>query len=148
MRLSTDRVQPQNVTGDCNSNGTADWLDIVANFNLDLNGNWIIDTCENSANPAVIASIRVPDETAGDSEEAGMLFAGASNMLTTRSDTFTVYFRIRSFRQNLSVNPPVWDATNPEYIIDDSRYVMLVDRSLVNKPGDKPRILYLEKLPH
>ncbi len=86
------------------------------------------------------------DETAGDAEERNMLFAGASNMLTTRTDTFTIYFRLRSFKQN-----PIsgrWDATDPEYIVDDSRYVMLIDRSNVNKPGDKPRILYFEKLPN
>jgi hypothetical protein len=77
-----------------------------------------------------------------------MLFAGASNIVTTRSDTFTVYFRVRSFRQNTSVSPPVWDATNKEYIVDDSRYVMLIDRSTVNRPSDKPKILYLEKLPN
>ena len=82
---------------------------------------------------------------AGDSEEANLLFAGMSNLITTRSDVFTVYFKIRSFKQN-----PVtgrWDATDPEYIVDDSRYVMLVDRSEVNSPHDKPRIVYLEKLP-
>jgi len=88
------------------------------------------------------------DLVAGDAEEANMLFAGASNLITTRSDTFTVYFKVRSFRQNTSVSPPIWDATNKEYIVDDSRYVMLVDRSGVNRPGDKPRILYLEKLPN
>ena len=32
-------------------------------------------------------------------------------------------------------------------IVDESRYVMLVDRSEVDHPSDKPRILYLEKLP-
>ena len=67
---------------------------------------------------------------------------------------FTVYFRVRSFRQNpdgvlpSGYRGPVWDATDPEYIVDDSRYVMLVDRSEVNRPSDKPKILYLEKLPH
>jgi hypothetical protein len=55
---------------------------------------------------------------------------------------------VRSFRQNTSVSPPVWDATNKEYIVDDSRYVMLIDRSTVNRPSDKPKILYLEKLPN
>lgn len=92
--------------------------------------------------------VEQPDDVALDAEEMNLLFASASNMITTRSDTFTVYFRVRSFRQNTSVSPPVWDATNPEYIIDDSRYVMLVDRSTVNKPGDKPKILYMEKLPN
>lgn len=89
-----------------------------------------------------------PDYVAGDVEEANALFAGISNMITTRSDVFTVYFKVRTFRQNTSVSPPRWDATNAEYIIDDSRYVMLVDRSGVNKPGDQPKILYLEKLPN
>lgn len=97
---------------------------------------------------ATAAPFTRPDTTAGDVEEQNMLFAGASNIVTTRSDTFTVYFRVRSFRQNTSVSPPVWDATNKEYIVDDSRYVMLVDRSTVNRPSDKPRILYLEKLPN
>ena len=60
----------------------------------------------------------------------------------------------RSFKQNPDgfLPPdyvgPVWDATDPEFIVDDSRYVMLVDRSRVNSPGDKPKILYLEKLPN
>ena len=86
------------------------------------------------------------DEVAADVEEQNLLFAGMANMITTRSDTFTVYFRVRSFRQNSVTG--VWDATDPEYIVDDSRYVMLVDRSEVNSPNDKPRILYLEKLPN
>ncbi|MCH8316593.1 MAG: hypothetical protein IIA64_11520, partial [Planctomycetes bacterium] len=86
-----------------------------------------------------------PDEVAQDAEEQNLLFAGMSNMLTTRSDVFTVYFRVRSFIQNPTTG--VWDATNPEFIVDDSRYVMLVDRSEVNHPNDKPKILYLEKLP-
>lgn len=102
------------------------------------------DDVYNPANPAQ----PIPDNTAGDIEEANMLYAGASNMITTRSDTFTVYFRVRSFRQNTSQFPPMWDATNADYIVDDSRYVMLVDRSMVNHPGDKPKILYLEKLPN
>ena len=70
--------------------------------------------------------------------------AGLSNLITTRSDTFTVYFKIRSFRQNPVTG--IWDATNPEYIVDDSRYVMLVDRSEVNHPTDQPKIIYLEKV--
>ena len=85
------------------------------------------------------------DDVAKDAEELNLLFGGMSNMLTTRSDVFTVYFRVRSFIQNPTTR--VWDATNPEFIVDDSRYVMLVDRSEVNHPNDKPKILYLEKLP-
>ena len=87
----------------------------------------------------------IPDDVATDVEEHNLLFAGISNLITTRSDMFTVYFKVRSFRQNRVTG--IWDATDPEYIVDDSRYVMLVDRSEVNRPTDKPKILYLEKLP-
>ena len=86
------------------------------------------------------------DEVSFDIEEENLLQTGISNMITTTSDMFTIYMRIRSFKRN-----PVdgsWDATDLDYIIDDSRYVMLVDRSNVNSPSDKPKILYFEKLPN
>ena len=86
------------------------------------------------------------DRVSGDSEELNMLQAGISNLITTTSDVFTVHMRIRTFRKNPITN--VWDATDLDYIIDDSRYVMLVDRSQVNTPQDKPKILYFEKLPN
>ena len=84
------------------------------------------------------------DKVAGDAEEAGMLFSGMSNMITTRSDMFTVHFRVRTFKQNSETG--VWDATDADAIVDDSRYVMLVDRSNVDKPTDRPRVLYLQKV--
>ncbi len=86
------------------------------------------------------------DLVGADAEEANLLLAGASNMITTRSDVFTVYFRVRNFRQN--PDTLVWDATDPRHIIDDTRYVMLVDRSEVNTPRDRPKILYMEKVPN
>ncbi|MHC4981474.1 MAG: hypothetical protein ACYTGT_21050, partial [Planctomycetota bacterium] len=86
-----------------------------------------------------------PDKVASDVEEDTLLYKGVSNLVTTRSDVFTVYFKIRSFRQNPTTG--VWDATDAEMIVDESRYVMLVDRSEVDRPNEKPRILYLEKLP-
>jgi hypothetical protein len=87
----------------------------------------------------------VPDRVAGDAEKRNLLFSGISNLLTTRSDVFTVYFRVRSVRQD-----PVtlkWDGTNPDLIVDDSRYVMTVDRGGVDRPGQRPKILMLEKCP-
>ena len=65
-------------------------------------------------------------------------------MITTRSDMFTVHFRVRTFKPNAETG--VWDATDPDAIVDDSRYVMLVDRSEVENPGDQPRIVYMEKI--
>lgn len=89
-------------------------------------------------------SYRGGDKVAEDAEEANLLFAGISNMITTRSDVFTVHFRVRTFVQNPETG--VWDATDPDSILDDSRYVMLVDRSEVDTPEDSPRILYLQKV--
>jgi hypothetical protein len=86
------------------------------------------------------------DGVSGDSEEMNLLQAGISNLIVTNSDMFTVHMRIRTFKRNPITG--VWDATNLDYIVDDSRYVMLVDRSNVESPSDKPRILYFEKLPN
>ena len=81
------------------------------------------------------------DAVSGDMEDANLLVAAASNVVSTRSDTFTVHFRVRSFKQNPQTL--VWDATDPEFIVGESRYVMIVDRSGVDRPGDEPRILML-----
>ena len=80
-----------------------------------------------------------------DAEERNLLFSGVSNLVGVRSDVFTVYFRVRTFRRNAITG--IWDATDPEYILSDSRYVMLVDRSKVERPDDKPEIVYLQRLP-
>jgi hypothetical protein len=74
-----------------------------------------------------------------------LLFKGISNLVTTRSDVFTVYLRVRQIKQNPTTG--VWDGTSNEHVIDDARYVMCVDRSEVNSPSDQPRILYFQKVP-
>lgn len=87
----------------------------------------------------------VRDETAEDVEEANLLYNGISNLITTRSDAFVVYFKVRNVRRDPKTG--IWDGTNKELIVDDARYVMIVDRSRVNRPTDQPRILLFEKLP-
>ncbi|MGI9013007.1 MAG: hypothetical protein ACR2GY_02015 [Phycisphaerales bacterium] len=94
----------------------------------------------------VVNNIMVADDTQGDDEEAAMLYAGISNIITTRSDAFVVYFRVRNIRRNATTG--IWDGTDPEHIVEDSRYVMVIDRSGVNRPTDKPRILLFEKVPN
>ena len=84
------------------------------------------------------------DHAAGDAEETNLLLTGIANLVTTRSDVFTVYLRVRAFTQNPVTG--LWDATDRENVIEDTRYVMLVDRSQVNRPGDAPRILYVERI--
>jgi hypothetical protein len=88
----------------------------------------------------------ISDGVSGDAEERNLLQAGISNLIGTTSDMFTVHMRIRTFKRNPITG--IWDATDLDYIVDDSRYVMLVDRSNVDSAADKPRILYFEKLPN
>jgi DNA uptake protein ComE-like DNA-binding protein len=85
------------------------------------------------------------DTSYGDSEELNLLFKGISNLVTTRSDVFTVYFKVRTVKQN-----PIdgkWNGTDRESVLDDARYVMCVDRTNVNRPSDQPRIVYFSRVP-
>ena len=106
-------------------------IDFGAPLSTDIIGDRIIGTFDS-------------DGVSGDVEELNLLMAGASNLVTTRSDVFIVHFKVRTFMQNAE---GVWDATDPEYILDESRYVMMVDRSEVDSPVDSSRILFLEKAP-
>ena len=85
------------------------------------------------------------EEPARDATSLNMLYKGISNLVTTRSDVFTVYLRVRQVKQNPTTG--VWDGSNSESIVDDSRYVMCVDRSECNNPSDEPKILYFQKCP-
>ena len=85
------------------------------------------------------------DNSYGDSEELNLLFKGISNLVTTRSDVFTVYFKVRTVKQN-PVNGK-WNGADREFVLDDARYVMCVDRSNVNRPSDQPRIVYFSRVP-
>ena len=75
------------------------------------------------------------DSVSGDMEDANLLVAAASNVVSTRSDTFTVHFRVRSFKQNPQT---LVYATDPEFIVGESRYVMIVDRPMWIDPATNP----------
>jgi hypothetical protein len=90
--------------------------------------------------------VEIPDNVAMDAEESNLLFAGISNLVSTRSDTFTVYLKIRSFKQNSVTG--VWSAMDPEFIVDDSRYIFSVDRSRCEKPSDEPEIRFMTQVPN
>ncbi len=89
--------------------------------------------------------MEIPDSVAGDAEEAYLLFSGISNLVSVRSDTFTAYIQIKSFKQNPVTG--IWDAMDPEYLVDDSRYVVQIDRSNCERPSDAPLIRMLNKVP-
>ena len=92
------------------------------------------------------STVEIPDNVAGDAEEANLLFAGISNLVSVRSDTFTVHMRVRSFKQNPVTG--VWSAVDPEFVVDDSRYVFVVDRSKCDLPGQEPDIRLFAKIPN
>jgi len=83
-------------------------------------------------------------QVTGDQVERNALLKGIANIATTRSDVFTVYLKVRSVAQNQQTGK--WDATDPNTLIDESRYLMVVDRSNVNRPTDEPRILMFERI--
>jgi hypothetical protein len=86
------------------------------------------------------------DHTAGDAVEQNQILKGISNIATTRSDVFTVWVRIRTIKQDRLTGQ--WNGTDPELIVDDSRYMMTIDRSSVDRPGEKPRIVSFVKVPN
>jgi hypothetical protein len=122
-----------------------DPFDLASNSLMPAESTRISTDVVGGSNFDIVTPTYGPDKVAGDVEESNLLYTGVSNLVTTRSDVFTVYFKVRSFRQNPATGR--WDATDPEMIVDESRFVMLVDRSEVDRPNEKPRILYLEKLP-
>jgi hypothetical protein len=96
--------------------------------------------------PAVETEMYRHDQTATDGLERNSLLKGISNIATVRSDVFTVWVRIRTIRQDPLTGR--WPGMDPEYIVDDSRYMMTVDRSSVDRPGEAPRILSFVKVPN
>ena len=85
------------------------------------------------------------DRTSGDALEQNQLLRGLSSIVTTRSDVFTMWVRVRTIRQDPLTGK--WNATDPDSIVDEARYVLTIDRSNVDRPGDAPRILGMVKVP-
>ena len=86
------------------------------------------------------------DMTSGDAVEQNQILRGISNIVTTRSDVFTIWLRIRTIKQDTLTGQ--WNGTDPESIVDDSRYMMTIDRSSVDRPGEQPRIVSFVKVPN
>lgn len=158
------RIPPDTVAPHLRAGYSTRWLGLDpyaglgGNFNeFDVGYSWSTDRTNPRPRqlPADVlfgigANTNVPtkptDEPLADAEDMNLLFKGISNLVTTRSDVFTVYLRVRQVRQNPTTG--IWDGTNPDLIIDESRYVMCVDRSEVNSPSDQPRIVYFQKCPN
>jgi hypothetical protein len=70
------------------------------------------------------------DGAANDFEERDVIFSRVSNLATVRSDVFTAYILVR-----IGIDGP------------QKRFIAVLDRSLVQSPSDKVRILALHPVP-
>jgi len=87
---------------------------------------------------------RVGDEIVNDYDEQLAIANAVLGSITTRSDIFCVWFVIHGYL------PSDCEALGPNDPLVPSiarRYVMVVDRSNVQRPSDKPRILLFQEVP-
>lgn len=95
---------------------------------------------EDPLNPGV----RKPDEIVNDYDEQLTIANAVLNSITTRSDVFCVWFVVHGY---LPSDCEGLGADDPLVPSIARRYVMVVDRSNVTSPTDKPRILLFQEVP-
>lgn len=112
-------------------------------YNLDLNG------VPDKTAPTVNGNTSAPyyalggNELPGGYQEKLAIVNALTNTVSVRSDVFTVYFVIHGY------TPDDCDVETNQPLVPSvaKRYVMVVDRSNVASPTDKPRILMLKEVP-
>jgi hypothetical protein len=82
--------------------------------------------------------------TVDDYAEQLALASGVLNMVSVRSDYYAVWFVIQGYRESDVANLRPEDPLVPTL---QKRFMMVVDRSNVIEPGDKPRIVLLKEVP-
>ncbi|TVQ32856.1 MAG: hypothetical protein EA376_04205 [Phycisphaeraceae bacterium] len=92
----------------------------------------------------------------GDPEKRLAVFRAMSNIVTTRSDVFTMTFIIRGYDPE-AIEAISLDGMNGELTPDEAldrlaptfeqRWLAVFDRSNVRRPTDRPRVLLLVELP-
>jgi hypothetical protein len=100
--------------------------------------------------PKTMANLR--PSSAVDSYEEKLIIANALlNTVSVRSDIFCAYFVLNGYQQSdidgLSNVAGEAGFDQPMVPTLKRRYMMVVDRSNVTKPGDKPKILMFQELP-
>ncbi|MEO0716550.1 MAG: hypothetical protein AAFY58_06120, partial [Planctomycetota bacterium] len=85
-----------------------------------------------------------PDNLADDRDEQLAILSAAAQSVTVRSDYFAVWFVVRGYSEadvtGLRDEDPMIPTVN-------RRFLMIVDRSNVTSPGQKPRVLSFEEVP-
>ncbi|MEM9559084.1 MAG: hypothetical protein AAF995_02165 [Planctomycetota bacterium] len=92
-----------------------------------------------------------PDEVPDDPDERLAVVNSVLNSITVRSDVYAVWMVIQGYREAdvealrpASGDRPA-DPLVPSY---RGRYLMIVDRSNVIEPGDRPQVLYFGEVPY
>ncbi len=83
-------------------------------------------------------------ETVDDYAEQLAMASSVLNMVSVRSDYYAVWFVIQGYRESDVANLRPEDPLVPTL---QKRFMMVVDRSNVIEPGDKPRIVLLKEVP-
>ena len=83
-------------------------------------------------------------QTVDDYAEKLALASGVLNMVSVRSDYYAVWFVVQGYRESDVANLRPEDPLIPTL---QKRYMMVVDRSNVIEPGDKPKIVLLKEVP-
>jgi len=91
-----------------------------------------------------------------DPEERLALYRAVSNIVTSRSDVFTAYFKVRAYSpadiEAVAIEEPATDQQIDDYLEQlrpqfEARYLAVYDRSTVRTPLDRPRVLLFVRLP-
>ncbi|MEM7756304.1 MAG: hypothetical protein AAF297_11775 [Planctomycetota bacterium] len=85
-----------------------------------------------------------PDGVENDLDERLAIFNAVSNIATVRSDLYAVWFVVHGYRESDVANLLPSDPLIPSA---SGRYLMIVDRSNVTGPGDRPEIVAFQRLP-
>lgn len=113
-------AQPTNLLG----------LDSALEATSDINGN--------------VTGLR-PLRFGGTFQDRLKILAGLSGSVTVRSDTYAMWFVVRGYQRSdvegLSAEQPMVPSI-------ERRYLMIIDRSNVTRPGEKPRVVAFVEVPN
>ncbi len=115
---------------------------------------WLASTpfWDASNEPEVVAN-----EPADDAEERLALYRAISNIASTRSDVYIAWFVVRGYDPDVIESIQVEDTNDPLEAMEsedpeftpayESRWMVVLDRSNVRRPTDRPRVLLQVELP-
>jgi hypothetical protein len=148
------------------TNGTRSFLELGANAvadtdvpvpALDVRQATNVGASDIAVRPTPMAGgSRLFYEGADDVEERLAIYRAVSNIVTTRSDVYTAYFKVRGYAPRdieavtVVANPD--DLEIGDYLQElqprfEARFLAVYDRSTVRTPVDRPKVLLFVRLP-